>query len=227
MARALDLAAGVTCISSHALERFVCGDCAPEQRPSIELHLSDCRQCRSKLIELADARLAPETRIAVPEALHNKVLALVEPTVNPEPRSNGRWTAVASAASILAVVGLSALSWFQNRPDAPSGSTGVVRSAPAAEQAPRLLPHAGSTSVTPIIELQWQGSPNAASYLVTVVDDVGEASRQFELPPGAQRLELDLTSLGPVGVYYWFVEARFSDGVSTASATKRLPALRE
>jgi Putative zinc-finger len=116
------------------LAEYVDGALGPEQRASVEAHLSSCRSC-SEEVELA--RQAREGLSALPEVPAPTGIALEVRRGARRPSKAGRWVAATAAAAVVAagvlVLGRGLLGTGEQGPDEGAGGGGG-QAAPAAPE---------------------------------------------------------------------------------------------
>lgn len=191
-------------LDDAALTAFVSG-AVGQDRAAVVAHLSECARCRRAVASVSRALADPHVGVE---------LSRLETSPS---RRRWRWVAVglAAAATVLLFVNP-----FREREGGSSAESPLRGSdevaAPASLVAPaedQVVP-AGSASFV------WHGLGSDVAYRLTVADERGDVVWTRQSTDTTARVDRTLLHVGRR--YFWYVDALFPDGRSTASEVRRV-----
>jgi Putative zinc-finger len=214
------------CVTSETLNSFLSGGLTPAGREGVEAHLSLCRRCRLRAVNLyADARESDEMHRA-PRGLKREALRIPGRGQTAWARwllTARRYAAPALAAAAVVLVSVGGLAVWQARQDAgrPVGER-VREGGATSAAAPRLLSPGGGARVSPDeIEFRWTQAPGARDYTLFLLDERGEVVLKQQTAEERLVLSARASRLAAGGQYFWYVEARFTDGTAAETAVSK------
>ncbi len=171
------------------------------ERAQFERHLSECGDCRTETASLQEtaALLSETTAVTPPPALRAAVLAGISqvrpiPPVRPTTTPRRRWLPLLVAASLLAVLGISAAIWQPWTPTGQGSLTAAeqVLSSQDAESVAVDLGAAGSATVTRsesmglavITTKDMAPAPSGKVFAIWLQNDEGAMIPAGLMPPG-------------------------------------------
>jgi hypothetical protein len=170
----------------------------PEERSEAIAHLSSCLECRHELAEMEHALTA----------------------LGSKRRPKRRWSMVVAGIAAAVVVAALPVLLLPRRASAPAPfvatRAGSVSAVDAIAPIEVIVPAEGA-EVTPKRELVWHARGAGAAYLVTVQDTSGDVLWSSSLVDTSTTIPSSMR-LASGQRYFWSVEARLADGVSTATS---------
>lgn len=203
-------------------QSFLGGALSAEERETAELHLTECRVCRQRVVALHESAVDERNIHRAPGGLKRRVrdLPITRPGLIARALASLRRPApLAFAATLLIVAGLS-IFVYRNRQitsETPRVSDLRRSNGPTSELALASPPNGAQLNPGPV-EFRWTDTGNSASYEFTVTDEKGDIVVQEK--PTATSLVIDTAKLrlSTQRNYYWSVSARLPNGARRESA---------
>lgn len=213
---------GWRCPDEARLASWAEGTLPEAARSYLETHVADCAFCRGQLGFLARA-----ADLGPPPSVPARLLAAARGERAPLLGRLRPVTAAAAGATLLLALfvagpwpgfsGAGPASGPGDTASAPPLSAREVRSAPAADAAPRIvLPEEGQAVPRARLALRWRSTPDALFYTVQVVDADGDVA--WEGRSGGTSLSVPAaTPLAPGRPYFVWVIAHLPSGATVPS----------
>lgn len=190
----------------------------PQERARLEEHLSDCRDCRRRLVDSFEARsAAPE--VGFPDELRRRAREIGRAAAAPvhEPVAFGRSKWAALAAAVLA--GCALTLFLRHDRGAPAGDPETLRSSASAE-VELLEPAVGEPLLAETVTFSWRAVPGTRRATLRVVDGLGESV--YEAVTEATSVDVEASVFAGESDLYWYVRLTLDDGTQLESAARRL-----
>lgn len=175
------------------LAAYECGLLSAPQRTEIERHMMECDLCFEDAYEFSPVAAEIRRVRERPEALRSP-----------------RHTLHLLLAAVLVAIAAAGIWIFRTaNPEEPP----VMR---GAQEIRLIAPGPGQETTTPLL-LQWQDPTKADDYLVSIFSETGKLIHEAHSKTPGYRWAPEAAPAP--GLYRWTVEARLSDGTTTASST--------
>jgi hypothetical protein len=213
------------CLTSDALNVFLAGQFSTGQREGIELHLSRCRACRQRLVNLYEDSKAEAVSVYAPRWLKASVLRIPKNrrVTIPMLILGFRRHVAAAVAAVLVTAGVMSyllLSESQRGHQLPP--VDVLRQETEVSPAPQLLaPGSDAVIASDQIEFRWSHVPDASSYIFILLDEKGDIVFQTSTTEEHLTLNVSPVRFERGKPYFWYVEARLPDGTTVDSEIRK------
>jgi hypothetical protein len=207
------------CPTTDRWQAFLTGGVSHGEQLLVESHLSRCRPCRERLIDLYDE--GQELRIEQAPAQVKERVAASSPDIPHLFTAGWRQTALPIAAVLVLAVGAATFVYWQRQTVEQQRPGEILRQSDKVSEVLRGLAPANETPATDKLDFRWTELPQAIRYDVTVLGESGETL--IRRPSEAVGLTVNPAQAGLSfdRVYYWTVAARLPDGRSIESEPVR------
>lgn len=189
------------CLSAAELSEFLKGSGFPS-REAAELHLSECRECRTRLVELHDP--------VEPRPLPPELLAAAKKLV-PARKPRMQWTWAAAAMLTVAVLSVAVMRPWREELRVQD----VTREGEVNATLRLLWPEDGARLQASDVDLRWTAVPDAMRYEIRILNARGDVvAEEATTEPRAGGLG---GRLQRGQSYFWSVRTRHPDGRLTDS----------
>lgn len=213
------------CPTQNEFSLFLSGEMLEEKRETVELHLANCADCRRDLALMFSENAEI---FNAPESLKEKVKNLPVKTTKANSASlfSFEWLKInrlqVGFASVLIVCfGVVGIYFLQNQ--TPANSDDVLRNGSSENDSIRLFaPEDAATLADEKITFRWSELPNVRTYTLIISDEKGDIIK--EVSSAKPQIETSLAELGLTKEkhYFWHVKAKFIDGLTAESESRKV-----
>jgi hypothetical protein len=213
------------CPTQTEFSSFISRETAKDEREKIESHLADCAECRSGLALMFGENGEDFT---APASLKEKVknLSAEESKADAASFFSFDWLKTnrlpLAFASVLTVC-FAFAGFYVLQDQTPPDTADVLRNGASKNDSFTLLaPEDGANLADEKITFRWSELPGVKNYTLILSDEKGDIVR--EISSEKPFVETPLSGIGLIKNkrYFWYVRAKFADGLTAESESRRL-----
>lgn len=211
------------CPTRENLQHFLSSEMFENERDTLELHLADCADCRRGLALMFSESAENFT---APDLLKETVKNLPKPKVNSASFFSFDWLKInrlqiGFATVFIVCFAFAGVYIWQNQ--TTSNSDDVLRNGASKNEVFKLLAPKDDVKLTGgKIMFRWSQLPNVKTYTLVISDEKGDIIE--EIPSDKPQFETSVSELGleKEKRYFWHVKAKFTDGLTAETESRKL-----